>query len=320
MNVVSNMIHKELRIKGFFIKKLFKFRKKRQFVNCNKLLRKFIQGRFPKSMCVEERYIYSDGQASLRILICSPKELKPNATGVLWLHGGGYAMGVPEQEMRYVKLITKNTNSVVILPDYTLSVDKPYPMALLDCYSTLKWVCSNSQELGINKNQIFVAGESAGGGLTTALTMYARDKNEIKIAFQMPLYPMLDCRMKTHSMVNNNAPVWDAKASELAWKLYLGKLWGADNIPFYASTALAVNYNNLPPTYTFVGNIDPFYDETVQYVQKLQHANVNAKVDVYEGCFHAFDQFGSRKPIGKLATQKWLQEFVYATENYFSNY
>lgn len=230
----------------------------------------------------------------------------------------GYALGIPEQEMGYVKAITKNTNSIVILPDYTLSVDKPYPAALEDCYTALVWMKEHASELGINPDQLFVAGESAGGGLTAALTLYARDKSEIKIAFQMPLYPMLDCRMKTASMYENDAPVWDYEANKLGWRLYLGQLYESDNIPCYASPALAIVYSNLPNTYTFIGTIEPFYNETMKYIENLKNAGVDARADVYEGCYHAFDLFGSKKKIGKLATEKWIKEFKYAVENYYA--
>lgn len=220
--------------------------------------------------------------------------------------------------MGYVQTITENTNSVIVLPDYTLSLSKPYPAALEDCHLALMWMKEHSMELGINQDQLFVAGESAGGGLTAALSLYARDKKEVKIAFWMPLYPMIDCRMQTESMKDNDAPVWDEKANKLGWQLYLGSLYGRDDIPYYASPALAADYRGLPPTYTFVGTIEPFYDETKMYIENLQKADVEAKADEYDGCFHAFDLFGSKKPIGKLATQNWLKAFKYAAEHDFA--
>ena len=245
MKVTSSMIHEDVRTVGVVIRKVFRFRKEKQFCTCNKMLNRFMKGRFPKSMRVEERYIQRPDDTKMRILVCYPRMEKEKATGVLWIHGGGYALGILEQEMGYAKAITENTNSIVILPDYTLSVEKPYPAALEDCYTTLLWMKEHASELGINPDQLFVAGESAGGGLTAALTLYARDKKEVNIAFQMPLYPMLDCRMETASMLENDAPVWDYEANKLGWKLYLGQLFGCEDIPYYASPSLAVDYRNL---------------------------------------------------------------------------
>lgn len=281
MKVTSRMIYKDIRITGIVIRKIYRFRNEKQFHTCNKMLNRFMKSSFPKNMRVEERYIQRPDDTKMRILICYPNRKAEKATGVLWIHGGGYALGIPEQEMGYAKAITENTNSIVILPEYTLSVNKPYPAALEDCYTALIWMKEHSSELGINQNQLFVAGESAGGGLTAALTLYARDKNEVRIAFQMPLYPMIDCRMETESMFENDAPVWDYEANKLGWKLYLGKLYDCEDIPYYASPSLAVDYRNLPNTYTFVGSIEPFYDETIKYIENLKKAGVEAKVDVH---------------------------------------
>lgn len=318
MKVIRSMMNKDVRGFGSIIRITYKFRKKSQFERCNKLLNRFMKGKFPKKFNVEEKYILREDKTKLRILICYPKRNIENATGVLWIHGGGYALGLPEQEFGYVKNILDNINSVVVLPDYTLSLEKPYPSALEDCYTTLKWMKENYSKININKDQIFVAGESAGGGLTAALCLYARDKKEVNIAFQMPLYPMLDDRMETESMKDNDAPVWDYEANKLGWKLYLGDLFQKDDVSYYASPSRARNYSNLPPAYTFVGSIEPFYDETINYINNLKKAGINAKIDVYEGCFHAFDLLASKKKISKEATKKWVNEIKYASKNYYS--
>lgn len=63
---------------------------------------------------------------------------------------------------------------------------------------------AQADELGIKEDELMVGGNSAGGGLTAALTLYARDKGEVAIAFQLPLYPMLDDRMTNESTKENN--------------------------------------------------------------------------------------------------------------------
>jgi len=176
----------------------------------------------------------------------------------------------------------------------------------------------NAKALGIRDDQIFVGGNSAGGGLAAATTLYARDKGEVNIAFQMPLYPMLDDRMITESSRDNDAPVWDSISNAIAWKMYLGALHGTDKITKYAAPARETDYSGLPPTYTFVGTIEVFHDEVITYANNLRNAGVSVKIDVYEGCFHAFDQFGRQTKIGKDAIKNLLQEFVYAVDHYFA--
>ena len=84
----------------------------------------------------------------------------------------------------------------------------PFRNALNDCYAALKFMVTHADELGIRKDQIFVGGESAGGGLCAALCMLARNGGEVNIAFQMPLYPMIDDRDTDSSRDNHNL-VWN---------------------------------------------------------------------------------------------------------------
>jgi len=67
-----------------------------------------------------------------------------------------------------------------------------------------------------------------------------------------------------------------------------------------------------------VGDIEPFYNETLALIDNLQKAGVPAKVDVYEGCYHAFDTMCPNAAISKQATGKMLEEFRFAVENHFA--
>ena len=270
-----------------------------------------------KRYTVEKRKIPSTGR-DIKILIFRPMAAKkePAQTpGVLWIHGGGYAVGMAE--MAYFSrplALVKKYGAVVVCVNYRLSTEAPYPAALEDCHTALCWVQAHADELGINDSQIMVGGESAGGGLTAALCMYARDKRSVSIAYQMPLYPMLDDR-DTESSRDNHAPIWNTKRNHAAWKLYLKDL---TEIPLYAAPARQTDYSNLPPAYTFVGDIEPFYCETLTYIEKLKAAGVEASVDVYPNWFHAYDMFFPFKPMAKKAIAKLEEQFCYAAEHYFA--
>ena len=88
---------------------------------------------------------------------------------------------------------------MVVSVDYRLAPEHPYPAPIEDCYAALKWIADNAETLNIDSNRIGVAGVSAGGGLTAALTLLARDRQYPSICFQMPLYPMIDDRNNTPS-------------------------------------------------------------------------------------------------------------------------
>ena len=250
----------------------------------------------------------------LPLVIYAPKEAQPGATGFLWIHGGGYAIGTPGGERSFLKPFVLETNTVAVVPDYRRSVTEPYPAAFHDCCNALLWMKHHAGELGINENQIFVGGASAGGGLTAAVTLYARDSKEVDVAFQMPIYPMINDRMDTASMKGNREFLWDEKRNRAAWQQYLGDLYGTEKVPAYAAPAREKNLCDLPPTYSFVGTLDPFYDETLQYIQTLQACGVSAKCDVYEGAFHGFDVIPSK--ISTEARSRLLSEYKYAATHY----
>lgn len=270
-----------------------------------------------KKYSTEKRKIPSTGR-DIKILIFRPtaaKKVPEQTPGVLWIHGGGYATGMAE--MAYFSrplALVKKYGAVVVCVDYRLSVEAPYPAALEDCHSALCWVKEHAAELGINDSQIIVGGESAGGGLTAALCMYARDKRSVNIAYQMPLYPMLDDR-DTESSRDNHAPIWNTKRNHAAWRLYLK---GLTEIPAYAAPARQTDYTDLPPAYTFVGDIEPFYCETLTYIENLKASGVEASVDVYPNWFHAYDMFFPFKTVAKQAIAKFEAQFCYAAEHYFA--
>lgn len=167
---------------------------------------------------------------------------------------------------------------------------------------------AHAGEIGIDRERIVVGGESAGGGLAAAICLYARDKGEIPIRAQFPLYPMLDSE-DTESSADNHVKVWNTRRNHWGWRHYLGKAYGTDSVTKYASPARETDYSNHPPCYTFVCEGEPFYDETLTYVRNLQEAGVEVSVDVYHGDVHAFDMLQPGKDKSKEARRKLLGAF-----------
>ena len=264
---------------------------------------------------IRKAVVPADGH-ELKLLILLPKGNRqpPEKTpGILWIHGGGYAVGMAGMVfMSRAKRLVTAYGAVVISPEYRLSGKAPYPAALEDCYAALLYLKAHAEELGCAADRIMVGGESAGGGLTAALCMLARDRGEVNVAFQMPLYPMLDHR-DTDSSRNNHGISWNTRRNHAAWRLYLREVEG--EIPPYASPARQTDYSNLLPAYTFVGNREPFYCETVTYIENLRKAGVPARVDVYPTGFHAFDMLLPFRRISRQAIEAFEKQYVYAAEH-----
>jgi len=151
-------------------------------------------------------------------------------------------------------------------------------------------------------------GHSAGGGLTAALSLRNRDRSDSKLAWQMPLYPMIDDRLETPSSQLENLPVWNARINKIGWDLYLKDHHARSlDIPYDAAPSRCEDYSNLPPTFTFVGDQDPFLDETQNYVQALRAAGVPVKSRVFKGGFHGYENFAPRTKISR-ETNAYMQE------------
>lgn len=321
MRVTRKMINKQLRIRGYlstlFIRKSSED-KYIKFLHTIKKVTEKRKGKGVKGLHSSQEWLTREDGSKLRLRIYKPLDLNKQVPGVLWLHGGGYSQGIPELYTTTYKRLIEASDCVVVAPDYRLSIEAPYPAALEDAYAALLWMNQQAEELGIRGNQLMVGGESAGGGLTAALTHYVRDKGGVAIAFQMPLYPMIDDRMITESAQYKHAPIWNAQTNEWAWKLYLGDLY-KKAVPSYAAPARAIDYSNLPPALTFVGSIEIFRDETIEYVENLKRAGVPVHFELFEGAYHGFDIVNPKADISQKAVTFFSDTFKYAVDHYFTD-
>lgn len=141
---------------------------------------------------IEKRMIPSSDR-DIRVLILRPTESarsQENTPGILWLHGGGHLHGMYQKILLpHARLLVEKHGAVVVAPEYRTAFEKPFPADLEDCYAALLFLKAHADELGINDAQIMVGGESAGGGLTVATCLLARDLGEVNIATRCPSTP-----------------------------------------------------------------------------------------------------------------------------------
>lgn len=318
MKITKSMVNEELRSNWLFLN-LFSFLLSRNWgVKLFLFMSSFSNGKNSKKLHCEERYIPSNnGGPAIRVRLFKPLDSDETLPALLYLHGGGYIAGNPEIALPVIEKFIATRPCLVIAPDYRKSLGAPYPAAFNDCYDTLLWAKDNASSLGIKYNKFIVAGHSAGGGLTAAVTLKARDTEDVSIAFQMPIYPMIDDRQTSESARNMDAPVWSSKNNAFAWGLYLKNLKDhKQDIPSYAAAARNDDYENFPPTITFVGELEPFKDETIAYVDALEKAGIAVTFKLYKGCFHGFDLVAVKSSIAKDAI-----DFTYrAYADYYDAY
>lgn len=315
MKITKHAVHPDLR-SGYYFGKLKSWIYARKGgINLVNLMMNTLKGKNVDSLECEERFIPSrNGGPDIRVRIFRPKTDNIPLPAILYNHGGGYVACVPEVALNIIADYIKLRPSVVVAPDYRKAITHPFPAAFDDCYDTLLWMRDNSVSLRINSDKFIIAGASAGGGLTAAISLKARDTQDVKIAFQVPLYPMLDHRQETESIKENNGPYWDSKANALGWRLYLRNI--GETVPGYASPALNEVYDDFPPTITFIGELDPFRDEVIEYVDKLKAKNIPVKFEVFAGAFHGFENIKPRTELAKRAKKFHHEAFV----DYFDRY
>jgi len=298
MNVTKDMLNEDLKkfywpmkFLGFILSHVWS-------VKVMNMLGTITRGADIDGLHCEERYIPShNGDPDIRVRLYKPLNAPEKLPAMLYIHGGGYMLGNPEESANNIKKFIAAKPCVIVAPDYRKSLNAPYPAAFNDCYDSMLWMNEHAEELGIIPDKVIVCGHSAGGGLTAAVTLKATDTQDVNIAFQMPVYPMIDDRGLTESSTSN-APIWNSKSNKLGWQLYLK---GLKEIPPYAAPARSTDYSQLPPTITFVGDLEPFRDETIEYVENIRKEGIPVEFELYEGCFHGFEGLAANSEVGKAA-------------------
>ena len=221
--------------------------------------------------------------------IYTPEGLDKTVPGILHIHGGGFVIGDLDSEQGACLALCRGLGVVVVSVDYRLAPETPYPGPLEDCYAALQWTSNNSAQLQIDPARLAVFGLSAGGGLSAATALLARDRGGPPICFQYLGIPELDDRLQTPSMQRFvDTPMWNRPNAELSWDFYLGDQYqrGADDVPYHAAPARAEDLAGLPPAYVSTMEFDPLRDEGVAYALKLLQAGVATELHSFPGTFH----------------------------------
>jgi len=192
---------------------------------------------------------------------------------------------------------------IVVAVDYRLAPETPHPGPVEDCYVALKWLHDKADELGIDRQRIVLAGESAGGGLAAALALLARDRSEVSVAHQHLTYPMLDDRT-SRANCNPHAGdfVWTPEANVFGWSSLLGEPAGSDGVSPYAAPARAADLVGLPSTFIAVGALDLFAEENLEFAKRLMRAGVPTELHLYPGAYHGFE-LASEATVTRNANQ-----------------
>lgn len=224
---------------------------------------------------------------------------------LLWIHGGGMVIGHARMDARFCAHVARELGMIVASVEYRLAPEHPYPTPLEDCYTALSWLAAQPD---VDPARIAIGGASAGGGLAAGLALLARDRAEIRPAFQLLVYPMLDDRTTVRTGIDESRlRVWSPANNRFGWQSYLGPHLTPgqpDGVPHPAAPARAEDLTGLPPAWIGVGTHDLFHDEDVAYAERLRQAGVPCDLHIVPGAYHGFDGIEGKTAVARDFTRQ----------------
>jgi len=214
------------------------------------------------------------------------------------MHGSGFVMGDAEMDDACMKTIAESIDVKILSIDYSLSPDYPFPKALNECYSVVKYAREHPEELGIDPELIAIGGQSAGGNLTAAMLLLDSERKQLGAKCAILDYPPLDvftdASEKPHP--KGSIPVFMSRMFD---PCYLNDKEGRKNpliSPLYASVEQVKSF---PPTLVITASRDSLCEEGERFRDMLMEAGV----DVTHKRFEARHGF-NLKP-GPAADESW---------------
>jgi len=219
---------------------------------------------------------------------------------LLYLHGGGWVSGSGGNYLPLAADISVAAKCAVLLPDYRLAPEHPFPAGLEDCVAAHDWLVENGPSGSGPAKATFIAGDSAGGNLTLATLLALRDRKRPLPAGGIPLSAATDFTLESESLKTVHDPIISARSMSEFRDLYLGK---SDHRNPLASPVFG-DYRGIPPLLIQVGEQEMLRDDSVRVAKKAVSDGVRVKFEVWPSMVHVFQIRGlpeSRQAIEQIA-------------------
>lgn len=257
-----------------------------------------VKEKYPEDVIFEE--IMVNNIPSL--WINTPESVKDRV--ILYLHGGGYVIGSINTHKGLGYRISRASKSRILLIDYRLAPEHPYPAALEDSVAAYKWLID---EEGIDPQNIVISGDSAGGGLTAATLLKLRDIGVALPAGGVLLSPWTDLDLTGDSIKTKRRldPIVDASGLHFMANLYIGD--EEPNNPYISP--IYADLKDLPPILVQVGSAEVLLDDSTRFAEKAKSVGVDVTIEVWDDMTHVFQFLALWAPEGEQAIEK-IGEFI----------
>ena len=219
-------------------------------------------------------------------------ERQANAPVLLYFHGGGFTVGSPETHEVLCKHLAHLAHCTVLSLDYRLAPEHTFPTAHNDALDALQWLAHNASSLGLDAQRVAIGGDSAGGTLTAATAIAARDAG-IALKLQLMFYPGTSPEHMPSAHTFDKGFLLEKTSIDYFYGHYLPN-------PKYRSdprfSPLLADVHKVAPAWIGLAECDPLVDEGVAYADHLRMAGVAVDLEIYQGVVHSFIQMGRAIP------------------------
>ncbi|MFD7631140.1 alpha/beta hydrolase [Streptomyces sp. NPDC059851] len=238
----------------------------------------------------EEWTTVEDGPTgSVRARIVRPRGAAGPLPVVLYIHGAGWVFGNAHTHDRLVRELAAGTGAAVVFPEYDLSPEARYPVAIEQNYAVARWIVRDGAAKGLDAGRIAVAGDSVGGNMSAALTLMAKERGDVVLRQQVLLYPVTDASFDTPSY-EAFAEGYFLRRDAMRWFSDQYTTDTADRARITASPLRATTEQlaGLPPALVITAEADVLRDEGEAYAAALRAAGVPVTAVRVLGTIHDF--------------------------------
>ncbi|MFI6358317.1 alpha/beta hydrolase [Streptomyces sp. NPDC050743] len=240
---------------------------------------------------IDEEWITVPGgpTGNVRARIVKPAGAEGVLPVILYIHGAGWVFGNAHTHDRLVRELAVGAHAAVVFPEYDLSPEVRYPVAIEQNYTVAKWVVEQGASKDLDGSRLAVAGDSVGGNMAAALTLMAKDRGGLPLVQQVLFYPVTDANFETDSYYQFAAGYFlHRDAMQWFWDQYTTDEAERAQITASPLRATTEQLAGLPPALVITAEADVLRDEGEAYAGKLREAGVPVTAVRVQGIIHDF--------------------------------
>ncbi|WP_371673296.1 alpha/beta hydrolase [Streptomyces sp. NBC_00289] len=240
---------------------------------------------------VDEEWVTVPGgpTGQVRARVVRPAGVTGDLPVIIYIHGAGWVFGNAHTHDRLVRELAVGAGAAVVFPEYDLSPEVRYPVAIEQNYAVARWVVEQGAGKNLDSSRLAVAGDSVGGNMAAALTLMAKERGDVPLVQQVLFYPVTDANFDTGSY-HQFAEGYFLRRDGMQWFWDQYTTDEAERAQITASPLRATTeqLTGLPPALVITGEADVLRDEGEAYANKLRTAGVPVTAVRFQGIIHDF--------------------------------